>query len=140
MATVGRVVEAVRRHRPVAVRVDAIGIGAGVVDRLRELGVAGVAGINVSERARNPEQFLNLRAELFDGLRQRFQEGRIRIPDDPDLIAELSALRYSFSSSGQVRLESKDELRARGITSPDRADALMLAFAAARRPGFKAWA
>ena len=37
-------------------------------------------------------------------------------------------------------LESKDELRARGITSPDRADALMLAFAAARRPGFKAWA
>ncbi|MCH7642193.1 MAG: hypothetical protein IIC30_02840 [Chloroflexi bacterium] len=140
MATAGRVVEAVRRHRPVAVRVDAIGIGAGVVDRLRELGVAGIAGINVSERARNPEQFLNLRAELFDGLRQRFQEGRIRIPDDPDLIAELSSLRYSFSSSGQVRLESKDDLRGRGIASPDRADALMLAFAGIRRPGFKAWA
>ncbi|MDA1257975.1 MAG: hypothetical protein O3C10_09065 [Chloroflexi bacterium] len=140
MATAGRVVEAVRRYRPVAVRVDAIGIGAGVVDRLRELGVAGVSGVNVSERARNPEQFLNLRAELFDGLRQRFQEGRIQIPDDPDLIAELSSLRYSFSSSGQVKLESKDQLRSRGMPSPDRADALMLAFATDRRPGFKAWA
>jgi hypothetical protein len=142
MATVGRVVEAVRRYGPgavEAVRVDTIGIGAGVVDRLRELGVAGVAAVNVSERARNPEQFVNLRAELFDGLRQRFQEGRIQIPDHPDLIAELSTLRYSFSSSGQIRLESKDALRSQGIASPDHADALMLAFAAARTPGFKAW-
>lgn len=142
MATVGRVVEAVRRYGPEvveAVRVDTIGIGAGVVDRLRELGVAGVAAVNVSERARNPEQFVNLRAELFDGLRQRFQESRIQIPDHPDLIAELSTLRYSFSSSGQIRLESKDALRAQGIASPDHADALMLAFAAARAPGFKAW-
>lgn len=82
---------------------------------------------------------MNLRAELFDGLRQRFHEGRIQIPDHPDLIAELSSLRYSFSSSGQVRLESKDALRSRGMTSPDHADALMLAFAALRSPGFKAW-
>jgi hypothetical protein len=142
MATVGRVVAVVERYAPEevgAVRVDVIGIGAGVVDRLRELGVAGVSAVNVSERARNPEQFLNLRAELFDGLRQRFHEGRIQIPDNPDLIAELSTLRYSFSSSGQVRLESKDALRSRGMTSPDHADALMLAFATSRSPGFKAW-
>ena len=142
MATVGRVVEAVRRFTPdevAAVRVDTIGIGAGVVDRLRELGVAGVVAVNVSERARNPEQFLNLRAELFDGLRQRFQEGRMQIPDHPDLIAELSSLRYSYSSSGQIRLESKDALRSHGLPSPDHADALMLAFAAARAPGFRAW-
>jgi len=142
MATVGRVVAVVGRYAPEevsAVRVDVIGIGAGVVDRLRELGVAGVSAVNVSERARNPEQFMNLRAELFDGLRQRFHEGRIQIPDHPDLIAELSALRYSFSSSGQVRLESKDALRSRGMASPDHADALMLAFAASRSPGFKAW-
>ena len=95
--------------------------------------------MNVSERARNPEQFLNLRAELFDGLRQRFQEGRIQIPDHPDLIAELSSLRYSYSSSGQIKLESKDALRSQGIASPDHADALMLAFAAAQKPGFRAW-
>ena len=60
MATVGRVVAVVERYAPEevgAVRVDVIGIGAGVVDRLRELGVAGVSAVNVSERARNPEQF-----------------------------------------------------------------------------------
>ncbi|MBT4073530.1 MAG: DEAD/DEAH box helicase family protein [Chloroflexi bacterium] len=142
MATTGRVVAAVARLAPdvvTAVRVDTIGIGAGVVDRLRELGVAGVVAVNVSERARNPEQFMNLRAELFDGLRQRFQEGRIQIPDHPDLVAELSSLRYSFTSSGQIRLESKDVLRSHGIASPDHADALMLAFASTGASRFKAW-
>ncbi len=140
METAGLVNDFVERHSPSCVRVDAIGVGAGVVDRLKELGVPGVKGINVAQRATNPEHFANLKAELYDGLRERFQQGRIRIPGDQKLISELASIRYSFTSSGQTRLEDKDELRGRGQPSPDLADALMLAFAHSPRRGFKMWA
>ena len=83
----------------------------------------------MAQRATNPEHFANLKAELYDGLRERFQQGRIRIPNNQKLISELASIRYSFTSSGQTRLEDKDELRGRGQPSPDMADALMLAFA-----------
>ena len=140
METAGLVKAAVERYSPACVRVDVIGVGAGVVDRLTELGVPGVTGINVAQRATNPEHFANLKAELYDGLRERFQQGRIRIPDNRKLISELASIRYSFTSSGQTRLEDKDELRGRGQPSPDLADALMLAFAHSPRRGFKMWA
>lgn len=139
METAGLVNEFVKRYSPSCVRVDAIGVGAGVVDRLKELEVPGVTGINVARRATNREHFANLKAELYDGLRERFQQGRIRIPSDRKLISELASIRYSFSSSGQIRIEDKDELRSRGRPSPDMADALMLAFAQTPRSGFMVW-
>jgi len=139
METAGRVKAAIARHRPRVVRVDVIGLGAGVVDRLREQGCSAVTGVNVASRSSRPEHFANLRAELYDGLRERFQQERLRIPVDPDLIGELAAVRYSFTSSGQVKIEGKEELRARGLRSPDKADALMLAFAASRRRGYRVW-
>ena len=139
METAGLVNEFVKRYAPTCVRVDSIGVGAGVVDRLKELRVPGISGINVARRATNPEHFANLKAELYDGLRERFQQGRIRIPGNGKLISELASIRYSFSSSGQIRLEDKDELRGRGQPSPDMADALMLAFAHTPRRGFRMW-
>ncbi len=140
METAGLVKALAERYTPASVRVDSIGIGAGVVDRLKEQGVPGVTGINVAQRATNPEHFANLKAELYDGLRERFQQGRIRIPSDQKLISELASIRYYFTSSGQTRLEDKDDLRGRGQPSPDLADALMLAFAHTPRRGFKMWA
>ncbi len=140
METAGLVKALVERYKSACVRVDSIGVGAGVVDRLKEQGVPGVTGINVAQRATNPEHFANLKAELYDGLRERFQQGRIRIPSDQKLISELASIRYYFTSSGQTRLEDKDELRGRGQPSPDMADALMLAFAHSPRRGFKMWA
>ncbi len=140
METAGLVKALVERYSPACVRVDSIGVGAGVVDRLKELEVPGVTGINVAQRATNPEHFANLKAELYDGLRERFQQGRIRIPNDQKLISELASIRYYFTSSGQTRLEDKDDLRGRGQPSPDLADALMLAFAHSPRRGFKMWA
>ena len=96
--------------------------------------------MNVAARSSRREHFANLRAELYDGLRERFQQERIRIPADADLIGELASVRYSFTSSGQVKIENKEELRARGLRSPDKADALMMAFAAPRRRGYRLWA
>ena len=61
-----------------------------------------------------------------------FELGVIDIdPDDDDLASQLGSLRYSFDSRGRVRIETKDEMRSRGMPSPDRADALMLAWASA---------
>ena len=138
--TTGWVVRAIRELRPAVVRVDEIGVGAGVVDMLREQGYSQVIGVNVGRRATRRDHHLNLRAELYDGLRERFRDARIAVPDNADLIAELSALKYGFTSSGQIKLQGKEELRASGLPSPDLADALMLAFAAVGRGSYRMWA
>lgn len=139
MQTAGQVMEMARMHSPTVVRVDEIGMGSGVLDRLKELGLKPVKGVNVARRSSRPEHFANQRVELYDGLRERFQQGRIAIPNDPKLVSELASIKYSFTSSGQVRLEDKEDLRARGRPSPDMADALMLAFATADRPVYRIW-
>lgn len=127
MSTVGQVMVAVREHRPDAVNVDAIGVGGGVVDRLREQGIR-ARGINVAEGPRRDRTCANLRAEGYRSLAQRFRDRRVRIPRDAELISELASLRYRYDSRGRLLMESKDSIRKRGAPSPDRADALMLAF------------
>ena len=127
MQLTGWVSAAIRECNPAQVYVDEIGVGAGVVDRLRELGHR-VRGVNVSHKARQEGLFVNLRAEGYWTLRERFTSGRISIPADNQLVGELAALRYGYDSQGRIQMESKDAMRQRGLPSPDKADALMLAF------------
>ncbi|MCI0879720.1 MAG: hypothetical protein J4N78_12635 [Chloroflexi bacterium] len=127
MELTGWVVAAIQECRPDRMYIDEIGVGAGVVDRLREMGY-GVRGINVAKRAGHDELFANRRAEGFWHLRELFATGRIAIPSDNQLMGELAALRYSYDSQGRLLMESKDSMRQRGLPSPDKADALMLAF------------
>lgn len=87
MATAGQVAALIEELEPAYVRVDEVGIGAGVVDRLAELKLKKVYGVNVGERAENKSQFANKRAEVFDGLRKRFEAGEISIPDKRELIS-----------------------------------------------------
>ena len=129
MQVTGRVLDEVLRHGVTAVFVDAAGVGGGVVDRLKELGQP-VVEVQVGAAASNPERFINLRAELFWELRRRFLAGAIAIPDDAELAGQLLALQYDITSSGRIRLESKALLRTKGQPSPDKADALALAFMA----------
>jgi len=131
MATAGAVVHEyeVANPKPQEILVDAIGLGAGVVDRLRELRLP-VRGINVSESAASSQKYGNLRAELWFRMRDWFAAKQCKIPRDERLIEQLAAVRYKFSSSGKVMIESKDELRRRMRgQSPDEADALALTFA-----------
>ena len=131
MQLAGRVVDAHRHwslaRPPDRIVVDEIGVGAGVVDRLKELNLP-VTGINVGRPARQRALFANLRAEGYWRLRELFSQSQIAIPNDPELAGQLSSLRYSYNSRGQLIIESKDDARARGIPSPDKADAMMLAF------------
>ena len=128
MKTTGRVIAAIKKHGPESVKVDVIGIGAGVVDRLLEQDQE-VDGVNVAEKADDSEKFLNRRAELYWGLRERFQQGDVSIPDDEGLIGELANIKYEFTSRGQIKIEAKEKMKKRGMKSPDMADAVMLAFA-----------
>lgn len=127
MALAGRLVVAVRERQPSLVNVDEVGVGAGVVDALLEQGLP-VRGVNGARQPVRRDECANRRAEGYWTLAQRFASRRIRIPNDPELIMELSSLRYKYNSRGQVLMESKEDMRRRGQSSPDKADALMLAF------------
>ena len=127
MQLAGWVVAAIKECPPDRMYIDEIGVGAGVVDRLREQGF-NVRGINVARRARQETIFTNTRSEGYWKLRELFASRQIRIPRDSQLMGELAALRYSYDSQGRIYLESKEAMRGRGLPSPDKADALMLAF------------
>lgn len=122
----------INRREPAAVRVDEIGIGAGVVDRLRQMGHH-VEAVNVGSRADRPELHANVRAAIFWRLREALERGDVVLADDEKLLAELSALRYGFTSRGMIQLEAKDKTRKRVGRSPDLADAVALGFTGARR-------
>jgi phage terminase large subunit len=112
---------------PEEILVDSIGLGAGVLDRLRELDIS-ARGVNVSESPAMADRYANLRAELWDLTKQWFTE-EVQIPNDDSLIADLTAPRYSFNSSGKMLVESKAETKKRLGRSTDFADSLVLTFA-----------
>lgn len=114
--------------RPAEVLVDSIGLGAGVVDRLRELGLP-VRGINVSESPSLKGSYLNLKAELWYKAREWLEGRDVTLPNDERLVRELVTPRFKFTSSGKLQIEGKDQIRKRGLDSPDAADAFVLTFA-----------
>ena len=132
MQTTGRVVaeyEALPPSRqPTEILVDSIGLGAGIVDRLMELGLP-VRGVNVAESPSMGDTYMNLRSELWFKCKGWLEDRSCKLPKDDQLLAELTAIRYSFTSSGKMKAESKDEMRKRGLGSPDLADALCLTMA-----------
>lgn len=124
------------KEKPAMIFVDSIGIGAGVVDRLKETHLP-VRGINVSESAAVGERFMRMRDELWWEAREWFAQRECVIPDDGKLIAELTLPTYAHTSSGKIKIESKDEIKKRTAKSatsmgrsPDLADAFCLTFAA----------
>ena len=114
--------------RPSEIMVDVIGMGGGVVDRLRELGLP-VRGINVAESPSMKDTYTNLRAELWFKMRGWLEQRGAKLPRNEQLIAELTSIRYSFVSSGKMKAEGKDDMRKRGLASPDLADAVCLTLA-----------
>ena len=114
------------------IRVDDIGVGGGVVDQAKHEGLP-VIGVNVQTRAKNPDKFYNLRAELYWNLREMLNPDNpnaLALPPDDTLAAQLTSIKYKVADAGgKIKVESKEEMRARGLKSPDRADALCLAAA-----------
>lgn len=121
-------------ERPKSICVDSIGLGAGVVDRLRALGLP-VRGVNVSETAAFSEQYANLKAELWFKAKEWFARKDCKIPEDDSvpggiaLGAELAMVKFRFLPSGKLQVESKTEIKKRGFPSPDIGDAFILTMA-----------
>jgi hypothetical protein len=134
MAVVQRVMAEVALAHPARIRVDESGPGGGVVDRLRQLSYR-VEGVPFGGRASDPTRFLNARAEMFWHVRAALDAGTLALPDDPDLLADLTSLRFELLPRGTLKIESKEEIRRRLGRSPDRADALALALGTGRRMG-----
>lgn len=122
--------------RPEQIAVDTIGIGAGVADILRgwypdridnktQRFVKTVEDINSAIRMDDGQHY-NLRAKMASEVKTWLAAASI--PNDPDLKADLTALRYFFRG-GEMMIESKDDAKRRGIKSPDRFDSLALTFA-----------
>lgn len=137
MELAGYVKAIIEKERPAKVFIDCIGIGAGVVDRLNEMGYSCVVGVNVARSANEKEQFGNLRAELWSTMRDWLnQDMPVEIPDDPELQKELCGLGYKYmNSNSKLLIESKAEAKKRGMKSPDRADALALTFTYGQHAG-----
>lgn len=135
MTLANRVAAEINAWDPDAVFIDA-GRGEGVIDRLRQMNYA-VIEVNFGGKPINARH-LNRRAEMWDLLRQWLVDGGA-LPANLELKFDLVAPTYDFDSAGRLRLESKDDIKARGLRSPDLADALCLTFAAPvavrRRPG-----
>lgn len=132
MQTVGRAINYLRQFPEAIMKVDEIGVGAGVVDRLKESEFSDrVFGVNVAEKAEDDEnmKYVNLRAKAFWQLRERFVQNDIALIDKGTVISDLTNIKYKFrSSDGALQIESKEEMKKRGLRSPDMADAMMLAF------------
>jgi hypothetical protein len=128
------VMAAIHRHVPDAVFIDDVGVGAGVVDICRSRQFQ-VSGINGGGKA-SDEMFANKRAEMWWKIREWMEAGG-SIPQDTELRQELATPTYTYDPANRIRLEKKEDMKERGLKSPDIADALALTFAqpvAKRKP------
>lgn len=130
MQVAGIVVQAIKKYQPRAVFIDLGGLGAGIVDRLRELGFSEIVhGVNFGGKPLQYEKYFNKRAEMWGEMKAWLAEPPVQIHDDDDLEMDLCGLHYSYDSLGRLKLESKEEAKKRGIKSPDAGDSLALTFA-----------
>ena len=130
MYTAGHLLALQRKYQAKLIAVDSIGIGGGIVDRLKEL-KAPVFPINVGERAsteKEQKQYQNKRAEIYWKAGLLFADEKISIPDEPLLIRQLGNVQYEVvDSNGKIKIEPKQKIKERmGGKSPDRADAFVL--------------
>lgn len=113
-------------HNAQHIVVDATGVGAGVADQLKIRGFK-VFEYNGAERPQDPAMYANKRAECWGKMRDWLKAGA-QIDNDPELEQDLCGPEYSHTAKGQILLEKKENMKSRGLASPDCADALAISF------------
>ena len=127
MDVADEVAKAIERFKPDAVFVDGGGVGGGVVDRLHQLGYR-VSEVQSGEKASDEERYMNKRVEMWALMREWLVYGAI--DNNERLIDDLTGPEYSVVLKGQLKLESKESMKKRGLPSPNDGDALAHTFAA----------
>jgi hypothetical protein len=126
MEVAGYVIDAIEQFQPALVCIDEGGLGAGVVDRLKEQRYK-IRGVNFGNKAKNQTMWGNKRAEMWGAMRDWLKTGHI--PSDRFLKTDLISPRTKPDSRGTLFLESKKDMKSRGLASPDAADAIAVTFA-----------
>ena len=126
MTVVGHVIDAIEEYSPALVVIDEGGVGGGIVDRLKEQRYK-IRGVNFGNKSRNPLMWGNKRVEMWGAMKEWLRTASI--PKERLLKADLTAPKVKPDSKGTLFLESKKDMKARGLASPDAADALAVTFA-----------
>ena len=126
MTVVGHVIDVIEEYKPALVVIDEGGLGAGIVDRLKEQRYK-VRGVNFGNKAKNPIMYGNKRAEMWGDMREWLKSASV--PLDRFLKTDLISPMMKPDSRGTIFLESKKDMKARGLASPDAADAIAVTFA-----------
>ena len=126
MTVVGHIIEAINEFKPTLVVIDEGGLGAGIVDRLKEQRYK-VKGVNFGNKSSKPIMYGNKRAEMWGTMREWLKTASI--PNDKFLKTDLISPMMKPDSRGTIFLESKKDMKARGLASPDAADAICVTFA-----------
>ena len=126
MTVVGHIIEAIEEFKPALVVIDEGGLGAGIVDRLKELRYK-IKGVNFGNKSSTPVMYGNKRAEMWGKMKEWLKSASI--PKDRFLKTDLISPMMKPDSRGTIFLESKKDMKARGLASPDAADAICVTFA-----------
>jgi len=133
MKIASRVQEEAAKHGCRGVFIDVTGMGWGVHDRLLSLGLKGLVAVDFatgSDRTDSSDataKYANKRAEIWGSMREWLKHGCI--DNDPELVTDLAAVEYGYNSNNEIQLERKQDMKKRGMASPDDGDALALTFA-----------
>jgi hypothetical protein len=140
MEVTGWVNKIIRDDEPAKVNIDVGGLGVGVYDRLIEMGHRRslINPVNFGGKPIEPPPLdekgnpaggpANRRAEMWSNLKKALEAGRFQLPDHDSLQADLVSAGYKYNSAGQLLIESKQDMRKRGVPSPDEGDAVALCF------------
>jgi len=131
METAQRVANHANLYRPRMIFVDGIGVGGGVIDRLRHLGFTNVEDVNVARKAADDRKFANHRAECYARLRDWLRKDASiheNFKFAQEFEDDVTSITYTYDNRGRLLIESKDDLKAKGLPSPDIADAVALTF------------
>lgn len=130
MEVVGLLQKIIETEQPFKLIVDIGGLGAGIYDRLRELGHGDIiVSCNAGAKPFDSIKYYNKRAEMWGECKRWLADEPCQIPDSDSLHADLCGLKYKVDSNSRLRMESKEDAKKRGVRSPDEADALCLTFA-----------
>jgi hypothetical protein len=127
METVGKVAMIADREKPAVIYVDATGVGTGVADRLTELNYP-VVRVHFGGAARDTDRYVICRDEMWGDMSEWLSDEPASIDDDDDIAAQLTSVQYGYDSKRRIKLEAKEKMKDRGLSSPDDADALALTF------------
>ncbi len=129
MEVAGIVHQIIETEKPFKVMIDVGGLGAGVVDRLFELGHREtVVAVNAGSSPLDSRKYFNKRAEMWGKFKEWLHDEPVQIPDSDMLHADICGIRYKVDSNSRLVMEKKEDMKKRGIRSPDASDALCLTF------------